>query len=98
MRCGYSTMVVCKFSKLDTGVRFPLPAYAPVAQWIERVASDHKVAGSTPAGRAVSAFCGRSGVRGSNPLEGATSENFRKCPEEKLRLLVENFLKDLLKK
>ena len=25
---------------------------APLAQWIERMASDHQVAGSTPAGRA----------------------------------------------
>jgi hypothetical protein len=28
-------------------------AAAPVAQWIERVASDHQVAGSNPAGRAI---------------------------------------------
>lgn len=43
---------------------------APVAQWIEHLTSDQKVAGSTPAGRATSTFSGRASAKPCRSASG----------------------------
>lgn len=57
-----------------TRVRFPLLAQknALVAQWIEHLASDQGVVGSTPAERTL---CGRPRIPGSIPSESIESKN-----------------------
>lgn len=49
-------MVECKFSKLETRVRFPPLAPAPVAQWIEQDGSNVKVGGPIPSWGTTSIF------------------------------------------
>lgn len=49
--CGCSSVVEHQPSKLDMWVRFPSPAYARVAQLVERDLAKVEAAGSSPVSR-----------------------------------------------